>query len=162
MPDNRVDPQQTTSSAKPHSKGTNAMSNNSSSSSQTCAPSPKNRTPDMQQSNRPEMLVAASSVMLTLAPTIGRLCAAKNQAMLSAYAMETWCAVLSVYPAPVVNRAVIEMALGTDPFPDLGKVVAKCQRVLASQSKHVTQADPEKLGAGALKRIAAALQLVVE
>jgi len=99
--------------------------------------------------------------MTTIAPALARLCAAKNQQALTLFALETWCAVLSVYPVEVVNTAVLQMALGQDPFPDLGKVVAKCQRVMASRSNQVTQADPERIGAGTIARIASALQMRV-
>ena len=100
--------------------------------------------------------------MTTIGPALARLCAAKNQAALTLFALETWCAVLSVYPVDVVNTAVLQMALGQDPFPDLGKVVARCQRVMASRSNQVTQADPERLGAGTIKRIAAALRMEIQ
>jgi hypothetical protein len=108
------------------------------------------------------MLPAASSALIEIGPALARLAAAKNQAMMSPFAMETWCAVLSVYPVDVVNMAILQMALGSDPFPDLGKVVARCQRAMASRSTQVTQADPERIGRGTLTKIAAALQMPIE
>lgn len=78
------------------------------------------------------------------------------------YDVETWCAVLSVYPASVVNMAVLEIALNSDPFPDLGKVVARCQTKMAERSTTPTQASPEKLSRRRLVEIARALQIRVE
>ena len=76
--------------------------------------------------------------------------------------VETWCAVLSVYPAAVANLSILEIALNSDPFPDLGKVVAKCQAKMAEQAKVPSQADPAKLSKGRLLEIARALQIQIE
>lgn len=77
------------------------------------------------------------------------------------YDVETWCAVLSVYPPAVVNMSVLEIALNSDPFPDLGKVVARCQAKMAERSQVPTQASPEKLSRRRLVEIARALQIDV-
>ena len=76
--------------------------------------------------------------------------------------VETWCAVLSVYPAAIANLSILEIALNADPFPDLGKVVARCQAKLHEQSKTPTQADPSKLSRSRLMAIAQALQIPIE
>lgn len=76
--------------------------------------------------------------------------------------VETWCAVLSVYPAAIANLSILEIALNSDPFPDLGKVVAKCQAKAHEQSKLPTQADPSRLSKRKLIEIANALQIPIE
>ena len=76
--------------------------------------------------------------------------------------LETWCAVLSVYPANIANLSILEIALNADPFPDLGKVVARCQAKMHEQSKTPTQADPSKLSKRRLIEIANALQIPIE
>ena len=76
--------------------------------------------------------------------------------------LETWCAVLSVYPAAVANLSILEIALNSDPFPDLGKVVARCQVKMAERSTQPSQADPAKLSRGRLLDIARALQIQIE
>lgn len=73
--------------------------------------------------------------------------------------VETWAAVLSVYPAAVANMAMLEIALNADQFPDLGKVVARCQVKMAERSTQVSQSDPTKLSKRVLLQIAAALQI---
>ena len=88
-----------------------------------------------------------------------RLCSAKNRAQMTRYDVETWAAVLSVYPADVANLSLLEIALNADPFPDLGKVVARCQIKMAERSTQVTQADPAKLSKRVLLEIAKALQV---
>jgi len=90
-----------------------------------------------------------------------RLCSAKNRAQMTRYDVETWCAVLSVYPADVVNLSVLEIALNSDPFPDLGKVVSRCQATMAERSQVPSQASPEKLSRRRLVEIARALQIDV-
>jgi hypothetical protein len=75
------------------------------------------------------------------------------------YDVETWAAVLSVYPADVANLSLLEIALNADPFPDLGKVVVRCQIKMAERSTRVTQADPSKLSKRVLMEIAKALQV---
>lgn len=40
-------------------------------------------------------------------------------------------AALSVYAArpAIVNQAVVKMAVSSDPFPDLGKLLVECERI---------------------------------
>ena len=90
-----------------------------------------------------------------------RLCSAKGRAQMTPFDLETWTAVLSVYPAAVANTAILEIALNADPFPDLGKVVAKCQLKMAERSTQVSQADPSKLSRKVLQQIAAALEIEI-
>jgi len=90
---------------------------------------------------------------------IMRLCSAKGRAQMTRFDVETWAAVLSVYPAAVANMAMLEIALNADPFPDLGKVVARCQHKMAERSTQVSQSDPTKLSKRVLLQIAAALQI---
>ena len=69
---------------------------------------------------------------------------------------------LSVYPSNIANLSILEIALNADPFPDLGKVVARCQAKMHEQSKTPTQADPTKLSRRRLIEIANALQIPIE
>jgi len=70
-------------------------------------------------------------------------------------------ATLSIFPPEVVNRAILEIALSTDQFPDCGKVVAKCQVEMQKKTKQVTQADPNKPLKGTVDRVAAAFNIKV-
>jgi hypothetical protein len=108
-----------------------------------------------------ELLPAAAEAARDISQGIMRLCSAKNRAQMTRYDVETWCAVLSVYPADVVNLSVLEIALNSDPFPDLGKVVARCQAKMAERSQVPTQASPEKLSRRRLVEIARALEIDV-
>ena len=60
-----------------------------------------------------------------------RLCSSKNTVQLTPHASETWVSALSIYAdrPQIVNRAVIQMATSEDPFPDLGKLLALCERI---------------------------------
>ena len=106
-----------------------------------------------------ELLPAAKTAAMSIGPMVMRLCSAKNRAQMTRYDVETWAAVLSVYPADVANLSLLEIALNADPFPDLGKVVARCQIKMAERSTQVTQADPAKLSKRVLLEIAKALQV---
>jgi hypothetical protein len=91
-----------------------------------------------------------------------RLCSLKNQAQFTIHGMETWCAALSIFPAEVVNRAILEIALAADPFPDCGKVIAKCQAEMNRRSENVTQADPAKPSRGTVNRVAKAFGIKLD
>ena len=82
-------------------------------------------TPDMPEKTETQPLSLPSHSRI-LIPAIQRLCSMKNQTQLTPHAAETWVAVLSVFDPRDVNCAVLEIGLSTDPFPDLGKVVALC------------------------------------
>ncbi len=70
-------------------------------------------------------------------------------------------ATLSIFPPEIVNRAILEIALSTDQFPDCGKVVAKCQTEMQKRTNQVTQADPNKPSKGTVDRVAAAFNIKV-
>lgn len=53
----------------------------------------------------------------------------KRQAQFTPHQLATWMATLSTFPVPVVTRACLTMGHGTDPFPDLGKIMAECRRI---------------------------------
>ena len=50
---------------------------------------------------------------------------------LTPHASETWVSALSIYAdrPQIVNKAVIQIATSEDPFPDLGKLLAACERI---------------------------------
>lgn len=106
------------------------------------------------------MLPSAAKVTSKLAPVLARLCASKNQVALTPFAIETWCAALSVFDTRIVNRAVLEIALGADPFPDLGKLVMRCQQLVWQQSEDVAPGrDTSMLPKSAIAKIASAMEL---
>lgn len=97
-----------------------------------------------------------------LAPVLARLCAAKNQVALTPFAIETWCAALSVFELRIVNRAVLEIALGSDPFPDLGKLMIRCQQLVNQESTVVAPGrDESRLSKSTLRKIALAMGIDV-
>lgn len=57
------------------------------------------------------------------------LCCMKSQAQFTPLQLATWAAVLSQYPIETVNLAVLHLGLCTDPFPDLSKVLARCEYI---------------------------------
>ena len=48
---------------------------------------------------------------------------------------------LGLFPTETVNRAVLQLGLSTDPFPDLGKLVAACQHIEAEKNPQVVRGE---------------------
>ena len=82
------------------------------------------------QNAKPQMLPAAIAGSKFL-PALERLCSAKNTVQLTPHAAETWIAALAMYAEKpqIVHQAIIEIAISEDQFPDLGKVLAKCELI---------------------------------
>jgi hypothetical protein len=76
--------------------------------------------------------------------------------------LETWLAALSIFPPGIVNRALLEIALSVDPFPDCGKVVAKCQIEIHKKASVPSQADPSKPTKGTVDRVAKAFGIQLD
>jgi hypothetical protein len=60
----------------------------------------------------------------------------------------------------IVNQAVIEMAVSEDPFPDLGKLLAKCEFIRRSLDKTLPQ-DASKVKFSKVKELGEAWGLQV-
>jgi hypothetical protein len=65
-----------------------------------------------------------------------------------------------VFDTTVANEAIIRAALSTDPFPDLGKLVAACDAIRRERSGMPAQ-DKPRLGTETLKKLANAWGLHV-
>jgi hypothetical protein len=85
----------------------------------------------------------------------------KNTQEFTAFALETWCATLSVFEPTIVTRAVLEIGLGADPFPDLGKVVMRCEEMRRVKASTVPTDGKCKLSEGTIAKAAQALGLVI-
>lgn len=123
---------------------------------------PENRPMQtLSQPSTPQLLPKAVEMRPKIGEALTRLCSLKNQAQFTTHQLETWLATLSIFPPEVVNRAILEIALSMDPFPDCGKVVAKCQVEMQKKTNQVTQADPNKPSKGTVDRVAAAFGIKV-
>jgi hypothetical protein len=61
---------------------------------------------------------------------------------LTPHAAETWSAALASKYADrpqIANRAIIEIAVSQDPFPDLGKLLVACERIRRTQEGTLPQ-----------------------
>lgn len=94
-------------------------------------------------------------------PALERLCSSKNVVQLTPHASETWVAALSVFDRKIVNEVILKIALSDDPFPDLGKIVTRCDALRRERTGTVGQGEV-KLGTKTLKSLAAAWQLEIE
>ena len=126
----------------------------------TRRPGENRRTPASSAGSEPQLLPSAVQATETLLPALERLCSMKQRVMLTDHQTETWLAVLSQFPVTAVNRAVLKLGLSSDPFPDLGKIVIKCQRI-ASTGNYAPGRDPEVVSNSTLTSVASALQLKV-
>ncbi|MBL8815235.1 MAG: hypothetical protein JNL58_04335 [Planctomyces sp.] len=86
----------------------------------------------------------------------------KNTVDLTPFAIETWAAVLSVFDVTVVNEAVLRIGLSEDPFPDLGKLVAKCTAIQRERFPKVVQSDLPSVQRSVLTEVAKALRLTID
>lgn len=86
----------------------------------------------------------------------------KRTVELTPHQSETWLAVLSVFDASIVNEAVLKIGLSDDPFPDLGKLVTRCDAIRRERSGTVGVAETRTLSTAMLRRVSAALQLPIE
>lgn len=110
----------------------------------------------------PQLLPKAVEMRPIIGEALTRLCSLKNQAQFTAHQLETWLATLSIFPPGIVNRAILEIALSQDPFPDCGKIVARCQIELHKKATVPSQGDPSKPTKGTVDRVAKAFGIVVD
>ena len=105
------------------------------------------------------MLPAMKTSLSRLKPALSRLSACKNQVALTPFAIETWVAALSIYSTEAVNEAVVRIAMSDDPFPDLGKLVMRCEAIRRRDANIVVTNDDQKLSDKSIKAIAEAMGL---
>ena len=68
----------------------------------------------------------------------------KTQARLSKQQSKCWVSLLiELYPVEVINRACLMLGLSEDPFPDLSKLVAKCEAIEREQNAQPMRGDPK-------------------
>ncbi len=66
----------------------------------------------------------------------------KKQATFSPEQSDCWVKVLSeLYTTEIVNQACLYLAFDTDPFPDLAKIVARCEHIEAEQNPQIVRGD---------------------
>ena len=85
----------------------------------------------------------------------------KNQAQFTAHQSETWAAALATYDVPVTNRAILEQGLSEDPFPDLAKIVLRCERIRRERDGTMPQGGVTAVSAKMLGKIADAFGLEI-
>ena len=93
---------------------------------------------------------------------LARLCSMKNQAQFTPHQSETWAAALSVYDNKIVNRAILEQGLSPDPFPDLSKILMRCEQARREKEGTVPQGGVTRVSDRILRAIAARMQIEVD
>lgn len=73
------------------------------------------------------------------------LCLMKKQATFSPEQSDCWVRVLSeLYPTEIINQACLYLAFDTDPFPDLAKIVARCEYIETEKNPQVMRGEASK------------------
>ena len=85
----------------------------------------------------------------------------KRQATFSKEEADCWFTILAMFPTETVNRAVLQLGLSTNPFPDLGKLVAACQVIEAEKNPQAVRGESSagRPGKGLVMAAARALGL---
>lgn len=83
----------------------------------------------------------------------------KKQVQLTAFELETWVAGLSVFDTSIVNEAVVRIGLSEDPFPDLGKLVMRCDAIRRDRAGTTRSGDSKQLGTATIAKLAEAIGL---
>jgi len=86
----------------------------------------------------------------------------KKQVQLTPFELETWIAALSEFDTKIVNEAVVKIGISDDPFPDLGKLVGRCDQIRRAKSGVVRTDDGKQVGTAMLAKIAKAMGLDYE
>lgn len=69
----------------------------------------------------------------------------KKQATFSPEQSDCWVKVLSeLYATETVNQACLYLAFDTDPFPDLAKIVARCEHIETEKNPQVVRGEASK------------------
>ena len=97
------------------------------------------------------------------AKALAHLCLMKRQATFSKEEADCWVTILAMFPTESVNRAMLQLGLSTDPFPDLGKIIAACQHIEAEKTPQVVhgESSPGRPSKGLVLAAAKALGLKV-
>jgi len=109
--------------------------------------------------SRNSVLPSAISNLARLEPALARLTAMKKQANLTTFELETWVAGLSIFDTAIVNEAVVRIGLSEDPFPDLGKLVMRCDAIRRDKTGTVRTGDSKQLGTKTVEQLAEAMGL---
>jgi hypothetical protein len=88
----------------------------------------------------------------TIGRSLAMLCDAKRIEF-TASQLGTWVAILSCCRADCVAIAATQLALGTDPFPSLGDLIARVRVEESKRSQAVSQADPSKPSAALVRQV---------
>ena len=83
----------------------------------------------------------------------------KKQANLTTFELETWVAGLSIFETSIVNEAVVRIGLSEDPFPDLGKLVMRCDAIRRARTGTQRADDTKQLGTKTVEQLAEAMGL---
>lgn len=86
----------------------------------------------------------------------------KNTQEFTPFALETWVAALSVFDSSIVNRAVVEIGLNSDPFPDLGKIFARCESLRRKSAGTESIDGSNRPSESTVRKAAEAMGLVIE
>ena len=105
----------------------------------------------------PEPSRQSSETARQVGQALRLLCNAKRIEF-TAEQLLTWVTVLSCFPPTDVATAATRLALGSEPFPQLGDLVRAVQREQVKRAA-VPNCDPEKIGSGLVMQVMKAMKI---
>ena len=69
---------------------------------------------------------------------------------------------MSVYDNKIVSRAILEQGVSPDPFPDLSKILMRCEQARREKEGTVPQGGVTRVSDRILRAIAAKMQIEVD
>lgn len=83
----------------------------------------------------------------------------KSQAQFTPHKIETWQAALCTFDHRDVNLAILQIGLSADPFPDLGKLMIRCETMRRERLGNMPQDGVKILAASTIRKVAETMQL---
>lgn len=119
---------------------------------------------DQSESDLSNVSQAIRDLYPHVAEALKRLCAWHAQAEFTPFTVQTWCASLTPFQPAEINRAILEVGLGVDPFPSIGKIIDRINANRARNSKHVINSERKRghVPDRQLSEIAKALNLKID
>jgi hypothetical protein len=100
----------------------------------------------------PQLLRPSLDRIQTIGRSLAMLCDAKRIEFTTSQ-LGTWVAILGCCDPECVAIAATQLALGTDPFPSLGDLIARVRVEESKRSQAVSQADPSKPSAALVRQV---------
>jgi len=115
----------------------------------------------LSEQSKPTQTLSLPSSSRTTIDALQRLCSMKNQAQFTPHKAETWAAALSIFDPRDAVRAILEQGLTEDAFPDLAKIIIRCERIRRERDGTVPQGGVTQVSSAVVSKIASVFNLEI-